>query len=206
MCCSLSFIVSVTFWSTYFWISSEYLQIFLGIYSSGCDLTVYLCEWFIDFYWTRTTYVSKDGSSCVVWTRVVDSHDVRWLVDDFWVSEGLNNFEESDHFRFIHPGRLRSYVFLFLLSYPPLTDPHRVPPPRSVPFPYPPPPCSSFETLFPLHKASSPFLELTEVYYESRKRELKRRLINEGRCDERLKAKVEESTYLTYTGLHDKTN
>jgi hypothetical protein len=45
-----------------------------------------------------------------------------------------------------------------------------------------------------------------EVYYESRKRELKRRLINEGRCDERLKAKVEESTYLTYTGLNDKTN
>ena len=37
------------------------------------------------------------------------------------------------------------------------------------------------------------------VYYESRKRELKRRLINEGRCDERLKAKVEESTRLTYT-------
>jgi hypothetical protein len=31
-----------------------------------------------------------------------------------------------------------------------------------------------------------------KVYYESRKRELKRRLINEGRCDERLKAKVEE--------------
>jgi hypothetical protein len=28
------------------------------------------------------------------------------------------------------------------------------------------------------------------VCYESRKRELKRRLINEGRCDERLKAKV----------------
>ena len=44
------------------------------------------------------------------------------------------------------------------------------------------------------------------VYYESRKRELKRRLINEGRCDERLKAKVEESTCLTYTGLNDKTN
>jgi hypothetical protein len=43
------------------------------------------------------------------------------------------------------------------------------------------------------------------VYYESRKREVKRRLINEGRCDERLKAKVEESTCLTYTGLHDKT-
>jgi hypothetical protein len=37
------------------------------------------------------------------------------------------------------------------------------------------------------------------VYYESRKRELKRRLINEGRCDERLKAKVEESTFLTRT-------
>ena len=44
------------------------------------------------------------------------------------------------------------------------------------------------------------------VYYESIKRELKRRLINEGRCDERLKAKVEESTCLGYTGLHDKTN
>jgi hypothetical protein len=45
-----------------------------------------------------------------------------------------------------------------------------------------------------------------EVYYESRKREQKRRLIHEGRCDERLKAKVEESTCLAYTGLHDKTN
>jgi hypothetical protein len=44
------------------------------------------------------------------------------------------------------------------------------------------------------------------VYYESRKRELTSRLINEGRCDERLKSKVEESTCLTYTGLHDKTN
>ncbi len=44
------------------------------------------------------------------------------------------------------------------------------------------------------------------VYYESRKRELKIRLMNEGRCDERLKARVEESTCLTYTGLHDKTN
>ena len=43
-------------------------------------------------------------------------------------------------------------------------------------------------------------------YYESRKRELKIRLMNEGRCDERLKARVEESTCLTYTGLHDKTN
>ncbi len=39
-----------------------------------------------------------------------------------------------------------------------------------------------------------------EVYYESRKRELKRRLINEGRCDERLKAKVEESTCLNLVG------
>jgi hypothetical protein len=44
------------------------------------------------------------------------------------------------------------------------------------------------------------------VYYESRNREVKRRLINEGRYDERLKDKVEESTCLTYTGFHDKTN
>ncbi len=44
------------------------------------------------------------------------------------------------------------------------------------------------------------------VYYESRKQELKIRLMNEGRCDERLKAKDEESTCVTYTGLHDKTN
>ena len=44
------------------------------------------------------------------------------------------------------------------------------------------------------------------VYYESRKRELKIRLMNEGRCDERLKDRVEESTSLTYTGLYDKTN
>jgi hypothetical protein len=29
---------------------------------------------------------------------------------------------------------------------------------------------------------------------------------NESRYDERLKVRVEESTYLTYTGLHDKTN
>jgi hypothetical protein len=50
------------------------------------------------------------------------------------------------------------------------------------------------------------FSKEVEVYYESRKRELKRRLINEGRCDERLNAKVEESTCLTYTGLNDKTN
>ena len=32
------------------------------------------------------------------------------------------------------------------------------------------------------------------VYYESRKRELKIRLMNEGRFDERLKDRVEEST------------
>ena len=44
------------------------------------------------------------------------------------------------------------------------------------------------------------------VYYESRKRELQIRLMNEGRCDERLKTRVEESTFLTYTGFHDKTN
>jgi hypothetical protein len=49
-------------------------------------------------------------------------------------------------------------------------------------------------------------LNMDEVYYESRKRELKRRLINEGWCDERLKTKVEESTCLTYTGLNDKAN
>jgi hypothetical protein len=39
------------------------------------------------------------------------------------------------------------------------------------------------------------------VYYESIKRELKRRLIYEYRCDERLKTKTEESTRLTDTGL-----
>ncbi len=38
---------------------------------------------------------------------------------------------------------------------------------------------------------------LIVVYYESRKRELKIRLMNEGRCDERLKGRVEESTCLT---------
>jgi hypothetical protein len=37
------------------------------------------------------------------------------------------------------------------------------------------------------------------VYYESRKRELKRRLINEGRCDERLKAKVEDMKFMFRT-------
>jgi hypothetical protein len=38
------------------------------------------------------------------------------------------------------------------------------------------------------------------VYYESRKRELNGKLINECRCDERLKVKTEGSTRLTYTG------
>ncbi len=32
------------------------------------------------------------------------------------------------------------------------------------------------------------------VYYESRKSELKIRIMNEGRCDDRLKGRVEEST------------
>ncbi len=39
------------------------------------------------------------------------------------------------------------------------------------------------------------------VYYESIKRELQRRPINECRCDERLKTKTEEFTLLAYTGL-----
>ncbi len=39
------------------------------------------------------------------------------------------------------------------------------------------------------------------VYYEFIKRELKRRLIHECRCDERLKTKSEESTRLIYTWL-----
>ncbi len=39
------------------------------------------------------------------------------------------------------------------------------------------------------------------VSYESIKRELKRRLLYEYRCDERLKTKNEESTCLTETGL-----
>ena len=37
------------------------------------------------------------------------------------------------------------------------------------------------------------------VYYESIKQELKRRLIYEYRCDERLKTKTEESARLAYT-------
>jgi hypothetical protein len=39
------------------------------------------------------------------------------------------------------------------------------------------------------------------VYYESIKRETKRRLIHEYGCDERLKTKNEESTHLSDTGL-----
>jgi hypothetical protein len=39
------------------------------------------------------------------------------------------------------------------------------------------------------------------VYYESIKREIKRRLIYEYRYDKRLKTKNEESTRLVYTGL-----
>jgi hypothetical protein len=39
------------------------------------------------------------------------------------------------------------------------------------------------------------------VYYESIKRELKRRLINDYRYDERLKTKNEESTRLGDTGF-----
>ncbi len=44
------------------------------------------------------------------------------------------------------------------------------------------------------------------VFYESRKWEVKIILLNEGRCDVRLKTRVEESTWVTYTGFHDKTN
>ena len=39
------------------------------------------------------------------------------------------------------------------------------------------------------------------VYYESIKQDLKRRLIYEYRCDERLKTKNEEATRLEHTGL-----
>ncbi len=40
------------------------------------------------------------------------------------------------------------------------------------------------------------------LYYETIKREVKTRPMNECRCDERLKSKAEESTRLVYTGLH----
>jgi hypothetical protein len=39
------------------------------------------------------------------------------------------------------------------------------------------------------------------VYYGTIKRDLKRRLIHEWRCDERLKAKAEGSARLAYTWL-----
>ncbi len=61
------------------------------------------------------------------------------------------------------------------------------------------------EELEPLRIKTRLIRVLSVVYYESRKREIKIRLMNEGRCDERLKARVEEFTCLTYTGLHDKT-
>jgi hypothetical protein len=38
-------------------------------------------------------------------------------------------------------------------------------------------------------------------YYETIKREIKRRLVYEYRCDEKLKTKTEESTRLGDTGL-----
>jgi hypothetical protein len=41
------------------------------------------------------------------------------------------------------------------------------------------------------------------VYYESKKRNLKKRRQNECRCDERLKTKDAESTCLGYTGLQE---
>jgi hypothetical protein len=40
------------------------------------------------------------------------------------------------------------------------------------------------------------------VYHQSITRDLKRRLTYVCRCDERLKAKTEETIRLTYTGLH----
>jgi hypothetical protein len=39
------------------------------------------------------------------------------------------------------------------------------------------------------------------VYYEKTKRDLNRIRIYECRCDERLRAKTEGSTFLSYTGL-----
>jgi hypothetical protein len=47
-------------------------------------------------------------------------------------------------------------------------------------------------------ESSTPFF-----YYEWIKREVQTRPLNECRCDERLKTKGEESTRLSYTGLHD---
>ena len=50
-------------------------------------------------------------------------------------------------------------------------------------------------------EASFAVLSLFIVYYESIKRESKRRTIYECRYDERLKTKPEGSTLLTYTGF-----
>jgi len=44
-------------------------------------------------------------------------------------------------------------------------------------------------------------MNISRVYYESIKRELKGRLTDEYRCDERLKTKSEESTRVGDTGL-----
>ena len=48
-----------------------------------------------------------------------------------------------------------------------------------------------------------PSIGLGVVYYESIKRELKRRPIYECRCDERLQTKAKEFTRLAYTGLYE---
>jgi hypothetical protein len=62
-----------------------------------------------------------------------------------------------------------------------------------------------FEEIDTRRKWKSPLeYDCLVVYYESRKRELKIRLMNEGRCDERLKARVEQSTCLTYMGCTTK--
>ena len=53
----------------------------------------------------------------------------------------------------------------------------------------------------PIHYVNTQTKILGTVYYESMKRELKKRLIFECRCDERLKSKVEGSTHLTYTSI-----
>ncbi len=46
-----------------------------------------------------------------------------------------------------------------------------------------------------------PTLSVSFVYYETIKRDLKIKPISECRCDEGLKTKAEESTYLSDTGL-----
>jgi hypothetical protein len=44
------------------------------------------------------------------------------------------------------------------------------------------------------------------LFIMNRESEVKIRLMNEGRCDERLKTRVQESTGLTDTGWYDRTN